>query len=214
MPILKTSDMAATKTTQATEAQDAGAPAALARIARAEAEAWQHHAECKAVLDLALGAEIECPMNAAEDFKSEAKVKVNAAKFALDDAEKRVQSWSKLLLSFDVKVDANRRDSEEKISHSDAAKYAKMFVIYSREALVKLAGRFADKVLATVPREVFDACAVKTREAVHNFTWREFKSCHETAINSARREAHLPQFFEDATEEMLCSMPLNTPADS
>lgn len=173
------------------------APAVLRQLQR---DAAKFSAEVEGLEDR-LAALKALPPNAADT--EENKVLLNRVDMELAQARKNFSDTAKILLNFEVKVDDSKRDVSEKISRDDASKFAKMFVIHTREATVKLAGQFADKILAEIPREVFDVCETKTKAAVHDFTWRGFHEAHASGILSAVREAHLPSFFEDAIKSVI-----------
>jgi len=181
------------KTTQhEIEATVAGAPAALARIAEAEAAAWAHHGDCKAALELALMAEAALSPNVSDEARNAAKAQVNAARFALDDAEARVQKWAKLLLSFDVKVQPERRDADEKITRAEGEKCFAMMALTIRTAGEDLITALCQDVLGcNTPADVHELFANRARACVVN------------AVKTSVAEAHLPKWAIESVEAVI-----------
>lgn len=168
--------------------QQIGVAPALQHVAEIEAGCRKRVETAREVLDRAIKAERERPPESdGEDYED----RIRSAQRQLEDEETRHLKWLKALREFERAVPDAKRDAAEGMKRAEVEALAKMLAIYFRTGVMNLITELSSHVL-TCRNEV----------EVHKMVEPKMTECMVGAIDSAKREGHIPMWLADKFAEV------------
>ncbi len=168
--------------------QQTGVAPALQHVAEIEADCRRRVTSARKALDLALQNQRERPPESdGEDYEA----RVREAQRQLEDEEGRHLKWLKALREFERAVPDAKRDSAEGMKRAEVEAMAKMLAIYFRTGAMNYLTELSGRILEC-----------KNSVEVHKMIEPKMAECMVGAIESAKREGHIPVWLADKFSEV------------